>query len=360
MEVLSLDEFDGLLRELVSRGFTLAGPTLRGDAIVFDRIRSIDDLPAGYTDLQKPGSYRVEKTSRAALFDHSVGAHSFKPFVFPPAIRLFTARRSNGSIDFEPADGAAPRVALIGVRPCDLAALELRDRISVDRDPAYTARRNNIFVVAVNCTRAGGNCFCASMGTGPAAKTGFDLLLTEVDGEFVVETGSDAGAAVLAAIPHAQASDIDAARAENAVRDAAAQMGRSIDISNLRETLYASADHPRWEETAKRCMTCGNCTMVCPTCFCTTVEDTTDLGGESAERWRRWDSCFTLSFSYVAGGSVRKSSMSRYRQWLTHKFAAWQDQFGTAGCVGCGRCITWCPSGIDLTEEIAAIRRTEA
>ena len=98
--------------------------------------------------------------------------------------------------------------------------------------------------------------------------------------------------------------------------------------------------------------------MVCPTCFCTTVEDHSDLAGETAERVRSWDSCFTLDFSYVHGGSVRTETQSRYRQWMTHKLASWIDQFGTSGCVGCGRCITWCPVGIDITEEAAAIRQT--
>jgi Fe-S oxidoreductase len=96
--------------------------------------------------------------------------------------------------------------------------------------------------------------------------------------------------------------------------------------------------------------------MVCPTCFCTTVEDVSDVTGDHAERWRRWDSCFTLGFSYIHGGSIRNSGKARYRQWMTHKLASWIDQFGTSGCVGCGRCITWCPVGIDITEEARAIR----
>jgi ferredoxin len=97
--------------------------------------------------------------------------------------------------------------------------------------------------------------------------------------------------------------------------------------------------------------------MACPTCFCTTVDDVTDLTGSQAVRSRRWDSCFSMDFSYIHGGSVRSSGASRYRQWLTHKLASWQDQFGASGCVGCGRCITWCPVGIDLTEEVEAIRQ---
>ena len=133
-------------------------------------------------------------------------------------------------------------------------------------------------------------------------------------------------------------------------------MGRALDTGNIQGLLYENAEHPRWEQVAQRCLTCGNCTMVCPTCFCTTVEDTTNLAGDQAARTRRWDSCFSLDFSYIHGGPVRSSTRARYRHWITHKFAAWIDQFGSSGCVGCGRCITWCPVGIDVTEEIRSLR----
>ena len=136
-------------------------------------------------------------------------------------------------------------------------------------------------------------------------------------------------------------------------------MGRSLDQEGLKELLYENRNHPRWDDVADRCLSCANCTMVCPTCFCTTVEDSTDLTGDTAERVRRWDSCFTMDFSYIHGGAVRKSVKSRYRQWMTHKLGTWQDQFGSSGCVGCGRCITWCPVGIDITEEVAAMRNEQ-
>jgi len=144
-------------------------------------------------------------------------------------------------------------------------------------------------------------------------------------------------------------------QADEAVARAASQV-RSVEREGLHELLTENFNHPRWEDVAKRCLTCGNCTMVCPTCFCTTIEDTSDLTGAHAERWRKWDSCFTQALSYIHGGSVRQSVKSRYRQWMTHKLASWTDQFGGTGCVGCGRCITWCPAGIDITEEARAIR----
>jgi Fe-S-cluster-containing hydrogenase component 2 len=133
-----------------------------------------------------------------------------------------------------------------------------------------------------------------------------------------------------------------------------------MDTTGIRDLLYTNFDHPRWDNVAQRCLTCANCTMVCPTCFCTTVEDVSDVTGSHAERWRKWDSCFSQNFSYIHGGSVRSSAKSRYRQWMTHKLASWIDQFGSSGCVGCGRCITWCPVGIDITEEVRAIRESPA
>jgi ferredoxin len=136
-------------------------------------------------------------------------------------------------------------------------------------------------------------------------------------------------------------------------------MGRQLDTGGIKDLLYDNFEHPRWDDVASRCLTCGNCTMVCPTCFCFSITEVTDLAGLQAEQQRSWDSCFTVEHSNLHGGPVRVSGRSRYRQWMTHKLATWIDQFGTSGCVGCGRCITWCPVGIDITEEAAAIRASD-
>jgi formate hydrogenlyase subunit 6/NADH:ubiquinone oxidoreductase subunit I len=342
------------------------GPALREGAITYAEIGSMADLPAGWTNEQDGGTYRLTRRKDEALFGYTVGPHSCKKFLFPPVTRLWQARRNGNGFQTLEEGQESPKYAFIGARSCDLHAIAVQDKVFLQGnyvDPVYRARRKGVFVVAVNCGQAGGTCFCVSMNTGPKATFGFDLALTEVlEGQrhyFVAEVGTELGAEVLQKVPHREATAAERAAAESTVARAAAQMGRTLDTTEIKELLYHNYEHPRWDDVAGRCLTCANCTMVCPTCFCTTVEDSTDLKGEHAERWRKLDSCFTMDFSYIHGGSIRASARSRYRQWMTHKLATWIDQFGTSGCVGCGRCITWCPVGIDITAEVRAIRESK-
>jgi len=365
--VIARDGLQSLLDALGARGYRVVGPTVRDGAIVYDAISAIADLPAGWTDRQDGGHYRLEPRADKALFGYAVGPQSWKRFLHPPRETLWQVRRSGEDLEFTTARDAADRFAFIGVRSCELNAIAIQDRVFFGgdyADPAYRRRSESAFIVAVNCGDPGGTCFCVSMGTGPGATAGFDLALTElIDGdrhEFLVEVGSAAGGEVLATLSGRAAGEAELAAADAVVARAAGNMGRHLDTDGLKELLQGNPDHPRWDEVASRCLSCANCTMVCPTCFCTTVEDHSDLAGEGAERARRWDSCFTLDFSYLHGGSVRNTTRGRYRHWITHKLAGWFDQFGSSGCVGCGRCITWCPVGIDITAEAAAIRETVA
>ncbi len=360
---VSRDALQGLIDALAAGGYQVLGPTVRDGAIVYDQIARVLDLPVGWTDRQEAGQYRLERRDDEALFGFVVGPHSWKRFLRPPVETLWTARQNDDGLAIEAVPPPSAKFAFIGVRACEIHAIAIQDRVLVEGpypDATYSVRRRDAFIVAVNCGVAGGTCFCASMKTGPKAEAGFDLALTElIDGtghEFLVEVGSDAGAALLKQVAHGAASEAQIAAAEAIVARTTSQMGRTLDTDGLKELLQANLNHPRWDDVAERCLTCGNCTMVCPTCFCTTVEDQSDLTGTSAERVRKWDSCFTMDFSYIHGGSVRTTNQSRYRQWMTHKLANWFDQFGTSGCVGCGRCITWCPVGIDITVEAAAIR----
>lgn len=364
--VLSVQQLEAVLHELSARGYQLMGPTVRDGAIVYDPIAGVADLPGGWTERQSAGRYRLERRQDEALFGYAQGPSSFKASFFVPRLRLFRVRRKDGSFIPDKHETSVPRLALIGVRSCDLHAIAIQDRVFRDGatvDPDYGARRDGVFVLAVNCGQPGDNCFCSSMQTGPRTAGGFDLALWELtDGahRFVVEVGTPLGAELLAQLEVASATSEDVACAEQLSVDTAASMRKKLDTTGIKELLYANLENRRWDDVALRCLSCTNCTMVCPTCFCSSVTDTTDLTGETAERERRWDSCFTLEHSHVHGGSVHASNRSRYRQWLVHKFASWIDQFDTSGCVGCGRCIAWCPVGIDVTEEVAAIRASDA
>jgi len=364
--VLERDHLQLLLDILGKRGYRVVGPTVRDRAIVYDDLTSLADAPVGWTDEQDGGTYRLKRRNDGALFGYTLGPDSWKKFLHPPVVRLWRAKTGGNGFQIIEEDEEVPKFAFIGVRPCEIHAIAVQDKVFLNgeyRDPSYEARRQALFIVALNCGHAGGTCFCVSMNTGPKATFGFDLALTEVleadRHYFVVEIGTELGAEILREVPHKAASEEEKATAERIVAETAGQMGRTMDTRGIKDLLYRNYESPRWDDVAKRCLTCGNCTMVCPTCFCTTVEDVTDLTGEHAERWRKWDSCFTMDCSYIHGGSVRASAMSRYRQWMTHKLATWIDQFGTSGCVGCGRCITWCPVAIDITEEVRAIRRSE-
>ena len=363
--VIEPDGLEALVVALRERGFRVLGPTVRDGAIVYDELASAAQLPIGWTDEQAPGRYRLERRDDEARFGYAVGPHSWKQFLLPPRLRLWRAQRGKSGLEVEEEPTDDTPLAFFGVRACELQGIAIQDRVLiegqfVDRD--YAARRKDTFIVAVNCFEPGGTCFCVSMGSGPKAEAGYDLALTEIlDGShrFLVEVGTERGSSVLADLPRRPAEDVDTQAAADAVEGAAQKMGRELDTTDLRGLLARNLEHDRWDDVASRCLTCGNCTMVCPTCFCTSVEDVSDLAGEEAEQVRLWDSCFSLDHSYIHGGSVRPSGRSRYRQWLTHKFGTWHDQFGTSGCIGCGRCISWCPVGIDVTEELTAIRSTE-
>ncbi len=364
--ILEKKDFGKLLDALREKNYQVVAPTLRDGAIIYDEITSANELPEGWMDEQEAGFYRIKPRADKALFGYAVGPHSWKKFLHPPNVRLWQAERNENVFEIKKEEKDTPRFAFIGVRSCELHAIAIQDKVFIGErftDSVYQARREEIFTVAINCGQAGGTCFCVSMKTGPKAEFGYDIVLTEVletdRHYFVAEAGTEKGADVLNQITYQKASESEIQTAENIVAKTAANMGREMDTEGIKDLLYRNLENPRWDEVADRCLTCANCTMVCPTCFCTTIEDTTDLSGDNAERWRRWDSCFTLDFSYIHGGSVRASAKSRYRQWMTHKLASWIDQFDTSGCVGCGRCLTWCPVGIDITEEVRAIRESE-
>lgn len=365
MDIFQHGQLGNLFHALQRRGFECVGPVVRDGAIVYDRIAGLADLPRGWTDEQAPGAYRLKRRNDEAYFGYVVGPHSWKKYLFPPERRLWQLKRSGQNFERLDDPGVRPKFAFIGVRACEIAALKIQDRVFTGGEfvePEYKARREDAFIVAVNCTQSADTCFCVSMKTGPEVRSEYDLLLTEVIGDdhyFTVKAGTDRGREVMNELSTVAATELQKATAQAAIQNAAVTQTRTVDTEGIKELLQRNVESSQWQEVAERCLSCANCTMACPTCFCSSVEDVGDLTGEHAERWRRWDSCFNPEFSYIHGGEVRKTTASRYRQWMTHKLSSWFDQFGSSGCVGCGRCITWCPVGIDLTEEVRKMREGE-
>jgi ferredoxin len=365
--VIQPEALETIVEVLRRRDWRVVAPKQSNGAIVLAEIASAAELPKGIKDIQGPGSYRLESRGDDARFGYAVGPNSWKQELLAPSVRLLQIERLNGNGGFK-ATKEAPvtkRTAFFGVRPCEVEAIQIQDRVLIGgpfADEDYLARRKASFVIAVNCGEPAGNCFCNSMGTGPAAKSGYDLVLTEIlDGghRFLVETGTDEGAELLAELPQRSAEEVDVQAAARVITVASERMGDTFQPADVHELLLANLESTRYDEVAERCLSCTNCTLACPTCFCTTIDDANGLTGETTDRTRRWDSCFTLQYSEMHGGGTRKEPKSRYRQWLIHKLSTWHDQFGSSGCVGCGRCITWCPVGIDIREEVAAIRATQ-
>lgn len=360
-QFLNKFELQKLIDELRQQTYRVVGPTIDQEAIVYDDLTSVDQLPRGWTDEQSAGSYRLKRRNDEAWFGFVVGPHSWKKYLFPPRTTMLTAQKTERGWAFLPPAPESAKFALLGVRACELAAIRIQDRVFLEGpyvDPVYQARRASLFVIAVNCTQAASTCFCTSMNTGPRCETGFDLALTEIETGFLCEVGSEIGREVLAACATRNATDQELDLASLAREQAVTMMTKRMETNDLPQLLLDNLNHPQWKDVGERCLSCTNCTMVCPTCFCSSVTEVRDLTNGHVERERTWDSCFNPDFSYLGGGPVRPETSDRYRQWLTHKLGTWHEQFGTSGCVGCGRCITWCPVSIDLTEEVAAIRET--
>ena len=355
-----LQELIDVLRE---QQYAVVAPVIDQSAIVYEEIDHIDRLPRGWIDVQSAGQYRLQPTTSDRWFDFTVGPHSWKKYLFPARCVLSTGKPSPEGWQFESATDDSPAYAFLGVRACELAAIQIQDRVLLHGpyvDAIYQQRRSRAFIIAVNCVRSGDNCFCVSMQTGPMCQAGYDLALTETDDGFVVDIGSERGQELMAKLRLPRAPQDQCLAADVSRKQAATQQSKQMLTANLPQLLMANLEHPRWKEVGDRCLSCTNCTMVCPTCFCCSVDEVSDLNTGEVERQRQWDSCFHEEFSNLNGRPVRSDVRSRYRQWLTHKLATWHDQFDTSGCVGCGRCITWCPVGIDITAEVAALREDPA
>lgn len=367
-EVVVLDPrrgLDRLVAVLVERGHRVIGPVLADGVVTLRELTSGDELPTGLEVDQRPGAWRSRTTDGPTRFGWTPAADSWKTTVLPPTQEVLRVRRRDGSwVATAPVPPERPP-ALLGARACELAALAVLDRVLLDHDhpdQRYGARRDGTFVVAVVCGRPAATCWCTSAGGGPSPADGWDVRLTEIPPgmdagghRLLAEAGTPAGAEVLAALPSTPAADADRLAADDVASGARRAIAPRVDATSLPGRLRGIDLDAHWEEVATRCLSCGNCTAVCPTCFCSSFTDTAGADPDESVRVQEWVSCFQLDHSNLGGRPVRATTASRYRQWLTHKLVTWQEQMGTLGCVGCGRCTTWCPAGIDLPAEAALL-----
>jgi len=328
-------ELEQFLARLASQ-YRVFGPVAKGKAVVFGPVEKAADLKLNPQQSILPP----------------------KKFFHPPAETLFSFK---GRQKIEKESEEFPKQTIIGVHPCDVNAIKSLDRVFSDTypDPYYQAKRKNTVIIALNCVEPCAYGFCSSFGTGPAAKDGYDLALTDMGDAFLVEVGSEAGREMAAGLT--PASEEEAAAAKQALQACQQKMTRRIDVNNLGEFMHQKINHPHWEELKERCLACGSCTHVCPTCFCFAVKDEIDLNLEDGLRERIWDSCQYYKFSRVALDHIfRPDRAARIKQRLFHKLAYYEQQFETIGCVGCGRCVAACIVKIDPVEVVAALKEGPA
>ncbi len=347
-----------ILIDVLAREYDVIAPVVRDFSIALEKINSFDQLARGYKDVQYPARYQLEKTDEPLIFTYANGQESPKKFLHPSWLSMFKGKLHDDSLAVDEEPGPARKFAFFGIRPCDRQSILVLDKtfITSHPDSFYLKRRSGSFIAVVNCTRPSAVCFCASMGSGPKADRGFDLALTELADSFIVEPGSSKGMQVLESLTTRPASDKELDDATSLLEDAVRHMGRTLNTVGLPQILRSNLEHPHWDIMKDWCIGCTNCTMVCPTCFCYTISDKVDLGLRGFERERHWDSCFAWQFTEIHGCNFRETLRQRYRHWACHKIGYWVEQYGVFGCVGCGRCITWCPVGIDIVDVANTIR----
>lgn len=278
-----------------------------------------------------------------------------KKFLYPYKEEILSFDLSQGSISSKKIE---EKVLLFGIHPCDVNAILQLDTFFFNdlADPYYVERRKNLAIVAINCNHPGENCFCSSFGTGPFLEKGYDLLLTDIGKKYLLEVGSDKGKNLIYGNEFREATDDEIEMKMEMEEKAIQKFKKFIDMDNLDKIIKEKYMDAIWGEIAEKgtnvsfpCLSCGSCSLVCPTCYCYEVFDAIDISLEKGSRFRELDSCQLLEYAQVAGGNFREGRKERLRHWMMCKFG-FAGGGKSSRCVGCGRCIEACPARIDITE----------
>jgi len=326
--LLPKEQIDRLI-ETLSSSHKVFGPVRKGVECAFGPITTAKDLWLDYPTTILPP----------------------KKFFTPPRETILTFQKEKilGVEDMIPEE----RQIMLGVHACDIGSFTFLDRVFLGfrSDPRYLRRRNNFLVFALTCKEVIDTCFCQSMGTGPVAPPGYDVLITDIGARYLLETATNEGERLLKplGLQEAGAEDFEAKR--GCLESLKGQFKKSVDRARIIDLAFNSQEHPVWKKYSGICLACGQCAMVCPTCFCFDVKDKVDLSLESGERYREWDVCLLKEFAEVAlGGNFRSARDARLRQFMCHNLSYGVMQYNLTKCVGCGRCIKACPVHIDITE----------
>jgi len=286
-----------------------------------------------------------------AVLDYRNARVSPKGLLFPQAEVLLTYNLASERAELQEAPQQQERQVVFGIRPCDARSFVLLDRVfegNAWHDGYYLSRRRNTTVVALACPRPGLACFCASVGGGPFSTEGSDLLLTDLGQEYLLEVVTDKGAALTEAwSEYGEAGEDSLRRKAELQQGAEAALAGRVEIDGIDRRLKGMWDDVFWERLHEKCLGCGVCTYLCPTCHCFDIVD--EGSDRQGQRLRLWDSCmFPLFTRQASGHNPRPTGKERWRQRLMHKFCYSVDSYGEVGCVGCGRCVVNCPVNLDL------------
>jgi len=308
--------------------------------------------------LKQGDSYRF-----VPLAEGEIPSLNFENTLLPPKAAVFPQTETLFSFQLGQTEMVQPQlteeVVLFGVRPCDARAMNLVERLfrwDVD-DPYYLKRRELTVVIGLACRKPGMNCFCPSVGGGPAATEGLDLLMVDLGEHYFMEALTDKGKTLLNGAKEllTEAGEGVLRQKEQVLLEAAGKIRRSVDTAGIPEGLPELWEHPLWQKTAATCLGCGTCTYLCPTCHCFDIQD--EVEGFAGRRCRMWDSCMFEEYTlHTSGHNPRPTRRERTRNRVNHKYSYFVGKFDVIACVGCGRCINHCPVNIDLIEILRQVK----